>query len=181
LVYRKGGSNAPAGPFGMHTKDDRAFAFDYEGSGRMDHIVAYTQGTGVIQIMAPNLAPHPPKHNPHSAAGGTVPTPQQQQQNVTVQSQAQSAFPPATEGQTEDIWAHPPWSQDEWARALAGSQGAPEVPLPSIGNNGVPTEESPVEPDITGSFVPDISNFNPAAPVKDADFGNQPADAIQAD
>ena len=43
------GGNGIAG-FDMSNAADRAFAFDYEGSGRLDYVCLYRPGTGLITI-----------------------------------------------------------------------------------------------------------------------------------
>jgi hypothetical protein len=39
------------GGFDLLSKQDRAFAFDFEGTGRLDHIVLYRPGAGVLFIL----------------------------------------------------------------------------------------------------------------------------------
>jgi len=51
LVYRRETGTKADGPFAMSKSLNRAFCFDWNGSGCMDHIVAYTQGTGEIQVV----------------------------------------------------------------------------------------------------------------------------------
>ncbi len=45
-------SNTGIGGYDLLSPDDRMFAFDYNGSGLLDHLVAYRPGTGAIWILS---------------------------------------------------------------------------------------------------------------------------------
>jgi hypothetical protein len=52
-VFRQGdpGDDTGIGGFNFDDPVDAAFAFDYDGTSRQDHLVVYRPGTGVIEIM----------------------------------------------------------------------------------------------------------------------------------
>jgi subtilisin family serine protease len=50
-VYQQGDPGNGIGGYDLRSPADRAFAFDYNSSGRMDHIVLYRPGTGTIWIL----------------------------------------------------------------------------------------------------------------------------------
>jgi hypothetical protein len=50
-VYRQDDSAREIGGFALGSTDDRAFAFDYNGSGKQDHLVFYRAGTGAVAIL----------------------------------------------------------------------------------------------------------------------------------
>lgn len=39
------------GGYDLKSPDDKVFAFDYDSSGKLDHLVLYTPGTGTIWIL----------------------------------------------------------------------------------------------------------------------------------
>ena len=51
-VYPQPGSGPGIGDFDLRSPADRGFAFDYDGSGKQDHLVFYRPGTGAIAIIA---------------------------------------------------------------------------------------------------------------------------------
>jgi Common central domain of tyrosinase len=53
-VYAQGDPGVGIGGFDLASVDDRAFAFDYNSSGRLDHLVLYRPGTGTIWILKKN-------------------------------------------------------------------------------------------------------------------------------
>ncbi len=46
--------NNGIGSFDLQKPEDRVFAFDYDGSGKLDHLVLYRPGSGVIHIVKNN-------------------------------------------------------------------------------------------------------------------------------
>jgi len=50
-VYAQGDPGIGIAGYDLQSADDRAFAFDYDHSGRMDHIVLYRPGTGTMWIL----------------------------------------------------------------------------------------------------------------------------------
>lgn len=50
-VYLQGDPGNGIGGYDLKSPADRAFSFDYGGSGRMDHLVLYRPGTGKISIV----------------------------------------------------------------------------------------------------------------------------------
>lgn len=50
-VYAQGDPGNGIGGFDLKSKADRAFAFDYDHSGKLDHIVLYRPGTGTMWIL----------------------------------------------------------------------------------------------------------------------------------
>lgn len=51
-VFLQGDSGLGIGGYDLRSTADRIFAFDYDHSGKADHIVAYRPGTGMIRILA---------------------------------------------------------------------------------------------------------------------------------
>lgn len=45
------GGNAGIGGYDLASPDDRAFAFDYDHSGKLDHLVLYRPGNGILRIL----------------------------------------------------------------------------------------------------------------------------------
>jgi hypothetical protein len=50
-VYQQGDPGQGIGGYDLKSTADRAFAFDYDSSGKQDHIVLYRPGTGTIWIL----------------------------------------------------------------------------------------------------------------------------------
>ncbi|WP_081528217.1 matrixin family metalloprotease [Rubrivivax gelatinosus] len=50
-VYRQVDPGSGIGGFDLRSPGDRVFAFDYEGSGRLDHLVFFRPGTGAVFIL----------------------------------------------------------------------------------------------------------------------------------
>ncbi|KZT22424.1 hypothetical protein NEOLEDRAFT_1138124 [Neolentinus lepideus HHB14362 ss-1] len=50
-VYAQGDPGNGIGGYDLKSSADRAFAFDYDSSGKLDHIVLYRPGTGTIWIL----------------------------------------------------------------------------------------------------------------------------------
>jgi hypothetical protein len=50
-VYAQGAGGTGIGGYDLRSADDRAFAFDYDGSGKLDHLVLYRPGAGAIFIL----------------------------------------------------------------------------------------------------------------------------------
>lgn len=50
-VYKEGCPGNGIGGYDLASPDDRVFAFDYEHSGKLDHLVLYRPGTGTIWIL----------------------------------------------------------------------------------------------------------------------------------
>src|SRR5271165_1598607 len=70
-------SSVPHGPgpgiggYDLSSEDDRALAFDYDGSGKLDHLVLYRPGKGIIRILknaTGNFSSVP--HGPGPGIGG---------------------------------------------------------------------------------------------------------------
>ncbi|CAM6081836.1 unnamed protein product [Calypogeia fissa] len=53
-VYREGDPGQGIGGYDLRSSADRAFAFDYDHSGKMDYIVLYRPGTGMMWILKNN-------------------------------------------------------------------------------------------------------------------------------
>jgi hypothetical protein len=53
-VFPQGNGNNGIGGYDLLSPDDRLFAFDFAGTGKLDHIVAYRPGTGTIWILRSN-------------------------------------------------------------------------------------------------------------------------------
>ncbi|WHZ22286.1 MAG: hypothetical protein OJF47_001398 [Nitrospira sp.] len=59
------------GGYDLSSSADQAFAFDYAGTGKLDHLVFYRPGTGIIFILKKDLAGRfPPALESHSGIGG---------------------------------------------------------------------------------------------------------------
>ncbi|MEV7197340.1 hypothetical protein AB0N81_36900 [Streptomyces sp. NPDC093510] len=50
-VYSEGSPGNGIGGYDLRDAADRAFAFDYNGSGRQDHLALYRPGTGTMWIL----------------------------------------------------------------------------------------------------------------------------------
>jgi hypothetical protein len=50
-VYAQGDPGIGIGGFDLKSSADRAFAFDYDHSGKLDHIALYRPGTGTMWIL----------------------------------------------------------------------------------------------------------------------------------
>lgn len=50
-LYSTGGAGAGIGGFDLASTLDRAFAFDYDHSGKLDHIALYRAGAGVFFVL----------------------------------------------------------------------------------------------------------------------------------
>ncbi|MFN2587200.1 MAG: tyrosinase family protein, partial [Actinomycetota bacterium] len=50
-VYQQGDPGNGIGGYDLASPGDRAFAFDYDGSGRLDHLALYRPGTGTMWIL----------------------------------------------------------------------------------------------------------------------------------
>jgi hypothetical protein len=55
-VYQQGDPGSGIGGYDLKSGADRAFAFDYNSSGKLDHIALYRPGTGTIWILNKNAA-----------------------------------------------------------------------------------------------------------------------------
>ena len=51
-VYAQGDPGNGIGGYDLKSTADRAFAFDYDGSGKLDHLAFYRPGTGTIWILS---------------------------------------------------------------------------------------------------------------------------------
>jgi hypothetical protein len=51
-VYAQGDPGNGIGGYDLKSAADRAFAFDYDSSGDLDHLVLYRPGAGAIYILA---------------------------------------------------------------------------------------------------------------------------------
>jgi hypothetical protein len=72
-VYQQGGPGSGVGGFDLKSAADRAFAFDYDGSGKLDHLVLYRPGTGTIWILKNDAGTFTPVYqqgDPGSGIGG---------------------------------------------------------------------------------------------------------------
>jgi hypothetical protein len=58
-VYAQGDGGGGIGGYDLKSTDDQAFAFDYESSGKLDHIALMRPGKGVFYIVDPLPAPTP--------------------------------------------------------------------------------------------------------------------------
>jgi hypothetical protein len=54
-VYHEGDPGNGIGGYDLKSPADRVFAFDYNGSGKLDHLVLYRPGTGTIWILEKNV------------------------------------------------------------------------------------------------------------------------------
>jgi ribosomal protein L24E len=50
-VYAQGDPGSGIGGYDLRSPSDRAFAFDYNGTGKLDHLVLYRPGTGTLWIL----------------------------------------------------------------------------------------------------------------------------------
>jgi hypothetical protein len=50
-VYRQGDPGNGIGGYDLKSLNDRVFAFDYDGTGKLDHLALYRPGTGTMWIL----------------------------------------------------------------------------------------------------------------------------------
>ncbi|KIL98201.1 hypothetical protein CCC_01262 [Paramagnetospirillum magnetotacticum MS-1] len=72
-VYQQGDPGNGIGGYDLHSGNDRAFAFDYDHSGKLDHIALYRPGTGTFWILKNNGGTFTPVYqqgDPGNGIGG---------------------------------------------------------------------------------------------------------------
>jgi hypothetical protein len=72
-VYAQGDPGSGIGGYDLRSAADRAFAFDYDHSGKLDHLVLYRPGTGTIWILRNSggvFSPVYAQGDPGSGIGG---------------------------------------------------------------------------------------------------------------
>jgi ribosomal protein L24E len=72
-VYNQGDPGNGVGGYDLKSGADRAFAFDYDGSGKLDHVVFYRPGTGTMWILKNDGGTFTPVYNqgdPGNGIGG---------------------------------------------------------------------------------------------------------------
>ncbi|HEX8653747.1 MAG TPA: Vps62-related protein [Allosphingosinicella sp.] len=72
-VYQQGDPGNGIGGYDLKSGDDRAFAFDYDGSGKLDHLALYRPGTGTMWILKNNGGTFTPVYqqgDPGNGIGG---------------------------------------------------------------------------------------------------------------
>ncbi|MBI3445129.1 MAG: S53 family peptidase, partial [Magnetospirillum sp.] len=72
-VYHQGDPGNGIGGYNLKSPADQAFAFDYDHSGKMDHIALYRPGTGTIWILKNNAGTFTPVYqqgDPGNGIGG---------------------------------------------------------------------------------------------------------------
>jgi hypothetical protein len=72
-VYAQGDPGAGIGGYDLRSAADRAFAFDYDHSGRLDYLALYRPGTGTIWILRNSGGPFMPVYaqaDPGAGIGG---------------------------------------------------------------------------------------------------------------
>lgn len=72
-VYAQGEPGNGIGGFNLRSRADLAFSFNYDGSGKMNHILLYRPGTGTCWILGNNNGTFNPKYaqgDPGTGIGG---------------------------------------------------------------------------------------------------------------
>jgi hypothetical protein len=72
-IYQQGDPGSGIGGYDLKSTADRVFPFDYDSSGRLDHLVLYRPGTGTIWILKNNAGSFTPVYqqgDPGSGIGG---------------------------------------------------------------------------------------------------------------
>ncbi len=72
-VYQQGDPGSGIGGWNLRSTADRAFAFDYDGTGKLDHLVFYRPGQGAIFVLrhaGQDFAPVYQMPDPGSGIGG---------------------------------------------------------------------------------------------------------------
>jgi hypothetical protein len=69
-VYTSGDSANGIGSYDLNSAVDQAFAFDYDSSGKLDHLVLYRPGTGTISILKNTAGTFAPVYFPSSPSSG---------------------------------------------------------------------------------------------------------------
>ncbi len=77
-VYQQGDPGSGIGDYDLKSPQDRLFAFDYQQTGRLDHLVAYRPGRGAIFLLRNDSVTSTPVPQPGGPGSGTS-TPVQQQ------------------------------------------------------------------------------------------------------
>ncbi|HKD08842.1 MAG TPA: RICIN domain-containing protein [Bryobacteraceae bacterium] len=68
-VYSQGAGGSGIGGYDLGSSADSAFAFDYDGSGKLDHLVLYRPGSGAVFILKNTGGSFAPVYN--QGAGGS--------------------------------------------------------------------------------------------------------------
>src|SRR6266436_8695034 len=71
-VYQQGDQGIGIGGYDLKSPADRGFAFDYDGSGKLDHLVLYRPGAGMIGILKNSSGQFSPVYQMHLGAGLAV-------------------------------------------------------------------------------------------------------------
>ncbi len=69
-VYAQGDPGSGIGTYSLTDPADQAFAFDYDGTGKLDHLVLYRPGTGTIYILKNSAGQFSPVYTSHTGIGG---------------------------------------------------------------------------------------------------------------
>ena len=72
-VYAQGDPGSGIGGYDLRSLADRAFAFDYDGTGKLDHLALYRPGTGTMWILKNTAGAFTPVYaqgDPGSGIGG---------------------------------------------------------------------------------------------------------------
>ena len=69
-VYAQGDPGIGIGGYDLQSAVDRSFAFDYDSSGNLDHIVLYRPGAGIIWILCNRGGQFSPVYTTGSGIGG---------------------------------------------------------------------------------------------------------------
>ncbi len=72
-VYQQGDPGHGIGGYDLRSPNDRAFAYDYDGSGKLDHLALYRPGTGTMWILRNNRGTFTPVYqqgDPGTGIGG---------------------------------------------------------------------------------------------------------------
>ena len=69
-VYRQSSSDYDIGGYDLRSRVDLAFAYDYEGSGKLDYLAFYRPGAGIIRILKHTSGTFTPVYQDCNGIGG---------------------------------------------------------------------------------------------------------------
>jgi len=69
-VYAQGDPGSGIGGYNLADSSDQAFAFDYNGSGKLDHLVLYRPGQGTVWILKNSAGQFSPVYQSGTGIGG---------------------------------------------------------------------------------------------------------------
>ena len=177
-VYAQGDPGAGIGGYDLQSPNDRAFAFDFDSSGKLDHLALYRPGGGAIFILkhtgGANFTPVYAQGDPGAGIGGyDLQSPQRPRLRLRLRLQRQARPPrPLPPGRRRDLHPQAHRRRQLHARLRPGRPGRghrrirPAVaqttaPSPST---STPAASSTTSPSTARAAARSSSSSTPAAP-----------------